>query len=64
VTRLTSHEALASDGLGSRSIAKERFVSNLIAVALLVVCAFVSLGTARAVLTLALNLMAKTNLQR
>jgi hypothetical protein len=39
-------------------------VSNLIGVALIIVCAFVSLGTARAVLTLTLNLMAKTNLQR
>jgi hypothetical protein len=39
-------------------------VSNLIGAALLIVCAFVSLGTARAILTLALNLMAKTDLQR
>ena len=39
-------------------------MSNLIGVALIIVCAFVSLGTARAVLTLALSLMAKTGLQR
>jgi hypothetical protein len=39
-------------------------VSNLIGVALIIVCAVVSLGAARAVLTLTLNLMAKTGLQR
>jgi len=57
ITPLQSPDALA------RSL-KECFVSDVIGVAIFVVCAFVPLWTARAILTLLLNLMAKTDLQQ
>jgi hypothetical protein len=46
----------------SRSL-KECSVSDVIGVAIFIVCAFVPLWTARAILTILLNLMAKTDLQ-